>query len=163
MPDVSPSLETQRRHRLEQLLAHQGRDRQFLADAPMRATRRDALTGIELTVRLTSYRALPLSCIAGMRLSLDGHSLATDQSLLQLQGSSYRVRDFPRLSRVWWFVLDSALWFVPTSNPAALATGGHDVEGELITVEPYMTAGRFAFHATARRRLELQAPSTAAP
>ena len=44
--------------------------------------------------------------------------------------------------------------FVPSSTPLAL--GEHDVEGTLITVEPYMTAGRFSFYSVCRKRLALE-------
>jgi hypothetical protein len=130
---------------------HRGQDRAFLGNEGFR----NVPDGFQLKVRLTSYRSLPLSCIRGIRLKVDGEEIDPKALVLKLNYASYKVEDLPRLSAVWWFILDYADLFVPRAAP--LAAGEHDVEGTLITVEPYMTAGRFAFYSTSRKRLLLEA------
>jgi len=142
--------------RLEQLLAHEGIDRSFIANEPLRNAQRNGVTGFELGVNLTSYRALPLSCLAEIKLAVDDEPIDTSRMLLVLQGNEYRIADLPRLSRVWWFVLDTATLFVARAEP--LKPGEHDIDGTLVTVEPYMTAGRFPFYSFSKRRLALELP-----
>jgi hypothetical protein len=137
--------------RLQQLLSHPGIVRSLLPDEPLRPARRGGAAGIDLTVHLTSYRSLPLSCIAAIELSIDAEPIDVNRLLFVLQGNEYRVADFPALSAVWWFILDPAVIFIPRDPP--LSAGAHDVAATLVTVEPYMTAGRFAFHASAMKRL----------
>ena len=75
--------------------------------------------------------------------------------VLVVAGGAYRLRDMPRLADVWWFILDYAELFVPV--PAGFHDGPHEVEGTLVTVEPrLMTAGRFSFHNSSRRSLQLE-------
>lgn len=132
-----------------------GKDRGFIGDQPLRRVVREGQHGVLIKVRLTSYRSLPLSCIEAMHLKIDGAGIDSDQLVLTVNQVEYRVTELAGLSRVWWFILDYAELFAPTR--AALAPGEHDVEGTLVTVEPYMTAGRFSFHNTSRKRLPLEA------
>jgi hypothetical protein len=152
--DALQSLEPRRAARLKQLMAHEGVQRSFLADVPLKSARRNGEPGFVVTVNLTSYRALPLSCLAEIKLSVDAESVDVGRISLVLQGNEYRVADFPKLHDVWWFILDAAVIFVPRAVP--LGAGEHDVEGTLVTVEPYMTAGRFAFYSSDKKRLPLQ-------
>jgi hypothetical protein len=71
-----------------------------------------------------------------------------------MDNHSYKLDELPRLSKIWWFILDHAQLFVPRETE--LSPGEHDVEGMLVTVEPYMTAGRFSFFNTSRKRLRLE-------
>jgi hypothetical protein len=96
---------------------------------------------------------LPLSCIEGIRLKVDGKEFDPKDMVLTLNNYSHKLDELPNLSRVWWFILDYADLFVPSDT--ALSTSEHEVEGTLITVEPYMTAGRFSFYSTSRKRLLL--------
>lgn len=133
------------------------KDRGFLADEPLRPVVRDGQPGLEIKVRLTSYRSLPLSCIESIALRLDGREIDPQRLVLSVAGGRYRLGDLGALTDVWWFILDYADLYVPL--PAALAAGEHDVEATLVTVEPYMTAGRFSFHNSSRKRLALEDPS----
>jgi hypothetical protein len=105
-------------------------------------------------VRLTSYRSLPLSCIEGMQVAIDGEPVDPREIVFTLNGYSHTLDELPRLSTAWWFILDYAELFVPREQP--LAPGYHQVEGTLITVEPYATAGRFSFYNSSRKRLLLE-------
>lgn len=132
-----------------------GKDRGFLADRPLRNATVGGVAGIALSVRLTSYRSLPLSCIQAIQLSIDGRSCDPAELRLALNYATHSVAELAGLSHVWWFILDYAELFAPLVVP--LAAGPHEIEGTLVTVEPYMTAGRFAFHNYARRSLLLEA------
>jgi len=130
------------------------KDRGFLADEGLRNVR-DGRRGFQLKVRLTSYRSLPLSCIEGIKLKVDGEEIDPKSLVLTLNNYSHKLDELPRLSHVWWFILDYGELFVPRETP--LAPGEHEIEGTLITVEPYMTAGRFSFYWTSKKRLALEA------
>jgi hypothetical protein len=134
--------------------ARPAKDRSFLSAEGFRNAVREGRKGVQFNVRLTSYRSLPLSCIEGIQLSIDGHSVDPKDIVFTLDNHSYKLDELPKLSKIWWFILDHAQLFVPTE--AALPPGVHDVEGTLITVEPYMTAGRFSFFNTSRKRLRLE-------
>jgi hypothetical protein len=131
-----------------------GKDRAFLADEPLRNVEWNGRKGFQLKIRLTSYRSLPLSCIEGIRLNVDGKDFESKDMVLTLNNYGHKLHELPNLSRVWWFILDYADLFVPSDT--ALSPGEHDVEGTLITVEPYMTAGRFSFYSTSRKQLQLE-------
>jgi hypothetical protein len=126
------------------ILAHTGKPRSFLRQEPIRNVARNGVPGYELGVNLTSYRALPLSCIEGVLLKVDGDEIDPATIVLTLNGYSHKIEELAALSHVWWFILDPATLFVPSKSP--LTEGNHRVEATLITVEPYVTAGRFSFY-----------------
>jgi len=129
-------------------------DRAFLSNEGFRNTVHKGQKGFELGVRLTSYRSLPLSCIEGIQLSIDGQSVNPADIVFILDNHCYKLDELPNCSKIWWFILDSARLFVPRESE--LAPGEHEVEGTLITVEPYVTAGRFSFFNKSRKRLRLE-------
>jgi hypothetical protein len=107
-----------------------------------------------LKVRLTSYRSLPLSCIEGIQLSIDDEQIDPQNIVLVLNNYSHKLDELRGLSKVWWFILDYADLFVPRAQP--LEPGVHDVQGTLVTVEPYATAGRFSSYNSSSKRLRLE-------
>jgi hypothetical protein len=111
--------------------------------------------GFKLKVRLTSYRSLPLSCIEGIQLSVDGEQVDPQSIIFTLNSYSHKLDELPHLSKVWWFILDYAELFVPRERP--LEPGFHEVKGTLVTVEPYTTAGRFSHYNSSSKRLRLVA------
>jgi hypothetical protein len=141
--------------RLAQLFAHEGKDRAFLASEPIRNVVRKGIGGFEITVRLTSYRALTLSCIVGFIISVDGTAFDPSTFTLFLNGADYKIADLGALTSVWWFVLDTATVFVPRDG--GLAPGEHEIDATLVTVEPYMTAGRFQLYSPSKKRLSVEA------
>ena len=130
-------------------------DRAFLSSKGFRNAVHQGRNGFELKVRLTSYRSLPLSCIEGIELSVDGQSVNPSDITLILENHSYKLDELRQSSNIWWFILDFAYLFV--ARDSALAPGEHDIEGTLITVEPYITSGRFSFFNTSKKRLYLEA------
>ncbi len=129
----------------------QGVDRAFLCDEPLRNAVYAGKPGFLVRVRLTSYRALPLSCIERVELSVDGRPVALQAITFILNGQPYRLDELPHLSQIWWFILDTADLFVESSQP--LTSGEHTVAGTLVTVEPYVTGGRFTFFYPSQRQL----------
>jgi hypothetical protein len=57
------------------------------------------------------------------------------------------------MRHIFWFILDYADLFVESKKPLPL--GEHLVEGLLVTVEPYMTGGRFSFYNPSVKRLSV--------
>jgi hypothetical protein len=128
---------------VQRILAQTGKGRDFLSDGGLRNVTRAGTPGFEVQVRLTSYRALPLSCIEGVRFAVDGETIDASTIVFSLNGYSHKLADLAALHQVWWFILEHATLFVPH---APLAPGTHSFEATLITVEPYVTAGRFSFY-----------------
>jgi hypothetical protein len=133
------------------ILAQTGKRRSFLRDEPVRNVTRNGIGGIRLAVNLTSYRSLPLSCIEGLLLKIDGEDIDVSDARLLLNGHEHRFSDLSPLSHLWWFILDPGAIFVPRMRP--LNFGIHQFDATLITVEPYITAGRFSFYHGDRREL----------
>lgn len=136
------------------ILAHTGKPRSFLREQPIQNVVRNGVPGYELSVNLTSYRALPLSCIEGLLLKVDGEDVDPSTVVLTLNGYSHKLAELASLSHVWWFILEPATLFVPSQTP--LAPGNHRVDATLITVEPYVTAGRFSFYHPDSRTLAVE-------
>jgi hypothetical protein len=139
---------------VKKVLAYEGKDREFISDHGLHAAEHRGVKGVVLKVRLTSYRALPLSCIEGMSLRIDGQDVDMNQITFILNNYSHKLADLKALSRIWWFILEHAMIFVPM--PGGLRPGPHVVEGTLITVEPYVTAGRFSFHNSSKKTFVLE-------
>jgi hypothetical protein len=125
--------------------------RTFLADEPIRNAVHGGKPGYLVKVCLTSYRALPLSCIEKIELKVDGELIHPDQMRFILNGYSHRLQELPRLPHIFWFILDYADLFIESARP--LSPGKHLVEGLLVTVEPYVTAGRYSFYNPSTKRL----------
>ena len=136
------------------ILAQTGKSRSFLREAPIENVVRDGVPGFELSVNLTSYRSLPLSCIEGLMLKVDGVPVDVSSAQLVLNGTGHKFADLAGLSKVWWFILEPATLFVPSKTP--LGAGEHKVDATLITVEPYVTAGRFSFYHPTSRTLAVE-------
>ncbi len=130
-----------------------GIQRSFLSDDDIRPTVWEGQSGYFVRVRLMSYRSLPLSCIEDIQLSIDGAHVARERITFVLNGLGHKLGELGRLSRLWWFILDAADLFVASETP--LAPGEHAVEGTLVTVEPYVTGGRFSFYYPSAKRLSV--------
>ncbi|HRF47260.1 MAG TPA: DUF6379 domain-containing protein [Anaerolineales bacterium] len=134
-------------------IPRRGIERSFIADEEIRPAVRDGQPGYLIRVRLMSYRSLPLSCIEDIQLSLDGAPVAPERITFVLNGHGHKLGELGKLSRLWWFILDTADLFVASETP--LAQGEHAVEGTLVTVEPYVTGGRFSFYYPSSKRLSV--------
>jgi Domain of unknown function (DUF6379) len=130
---------------------HMGRS--FICDEDLRVVMHNGEPGFLVHVLLPSYRSLPLSCIDRVELHLDGQPIDPKDITLILNGYSHKLAEMPGLSRIFWYILDKADLFIKREQP--LAPGKHLMDGTLVMVEPYMTAGRFALFYTAKRELSV--------
>ncbi|MFT4215159.1 MAG: DUF6379 domain-containing protein [Microbacterium sp.] len=89
-------------------------------------------------VRIPWYRALPASCIAGARLTVDGAEAPADSLRWEMNG---RVRTFDDMRddiEQWWFPLDSAV----LSGDLEVEPGvEHEVGVDLTLYIPYIVIG----------------------
>jgi hypothetical protein len=127
------------------------RGREFLAEHPVQATTIAGAPALLVAVRLPSYRSLPLSCLDAVTLRIDGAEVAADRIEFLLDGHVHRLDALAGLPHLWWFVLDLAQLRVRLTEPAA-ASAVH-LEAELVTVEPYISNGRFHFSYRSARTL----------
>ena len=132
-----------------------GKDRSFISDEAIRNVIHNGKPGYKIRVRLTSYRSLPLSCIEKIELSIDGNTIPPEDITFILNGYSHKLDELSQLSHIWWFILDYADLFVESQQ--ALSPGEHLVDGQLVTVEPYVTGGRFSFFYPSQKRLTVAA------
>ena len=131
------------------------RGRAFLANHPVETISIDGAPGVLVSVRLTSYRSLPLSCLEKISLWINGNAIDSAEIELILGGNAYSLDELPALAHLWWFILDVGHLRVRLSEP--LGQGDVQLRGELITVEPYVSNGRFHFVNTAERTLSVVA------
>jgi hypothetical protein len=129
---------------------------QFLAGPELTPACHQGRGGVRARVRLTDYRSLPLSCVAGIDISVDGAAVDPAGLVLIMNGEAHFLPDLRERTDLWWFVLDSAELFIPLDKP--LAPGAHDVDGTLHLIVPYATVGRSVRSSTSRVRLPLAEP-----
>lgn len=129
---------------------------QFLAGAELTPAQHEGRSGIRVTVRLTDYRSLPLSCVAGIDISVDGTAIDPAGLVLIVNGEGHHLADLRERTDLSWFVLDPGELFIPLATP--LAPGSHDLEGTLHLIVPYATVGRAVHSSTSRIRLPLAEP-----
>jgi hypothetical protein len=91
--------------------------------------------GLSLEVRLPWYRALPLSSVHTVDVSVDGTAVNTRDILFVINGERYRIEELPPRHDAWWYVLDSA--FLEVRFPG-LEPGAHQVELVLGMLIPYL-------------------------
>lgn len=89
-------------------------------------------------VRLPWYRALPGSCIAGARLTVDGIAAPAETLRWTMNGREYRFDELIGETDEWWFPVDSTV----LSGELALDTDGeHEVRVDLELFIPYIVIG----------------------
>jgi len=89
-------------------------------------------------VRIPWYRALPASCIAGARLTIDGVAAEADTLRWEMNGE---VRTFAEMvddTEQWWFPLDSA---VLSGEVPVTAGADCEVRVDLTLYIPYIVIG----------------------
>jgi hypothetical protein len=95
-------------------------------------TRPDA--GVALDIRLNWYRSLPLSCVEGIGLTIDGSAVPAERLRLRLDGFESPVEALGDATDVWWRVLDAAELVAEGED---LTGGPHEVELALTLRIPY--------------------------
>lgn len=89
-------------------------------------------------VRIPWYRALPASCIAGARLTVDGVAASADSLRWEMNGQSFAFDDMVANTDDWWFPLDSA---VLSGELDVDADAEHEVSVDLTLYIPYIVIG----------------------
>lgn len=103
-----------------------------IEDNGLRAT----IEGFTLKVRLPWYRSLPLSTVDVVSLSVDREAIPAAFIRFALNGGEWSVREMPRLTDQFWFVIDSGTLHV-TRHPLERGTD-HDIEVVLALYPPYI-------------------------
>ncbi len=129
------------------------KERQLLCAEAIRPSVQEGRPGYLLRVCLPSYRSLPLSCIERIEVTIDGQAVDPREMRLILGGYRHRLEELAGLSQIFWWILDYADLFFPWPEP--LEEGEHEVAAVMVTVEPYMTGGRFPMYYSSRRRLSV--------
>jgi hypothetical protein len=93
-----------------------------------------ARTAVE--VRLPWYRALPGSCIAGAKLTIDGVAAPEESLRWRMNDREFRFDELVDETGEWWFPTDSAV--LSGEIPIADADGEHEVRVDLTLYIPYI-------------------------
>ncbi|MFJ9243850.1 DUF6379 domain-containing protein [Streptomyces sp. NPDC101776] len=103
-------------------------------------TLRPTEQGFCTNLRLTWYRALPLSCVERITVTVDGTPVPDEAITLELDSTGpLSLSVLPSLTDTWWYVLDSALLTVDTAT--AVEPGDHEVTVVLGLYIPYLPVG----------------------
>src|SRR5919205_232333 len=92
--------------------------------------------GFSFDLRMPWYRALPLSSLEGLEVSIDGEPVASDDLRLELEGKTYSLADLPPLYDEWWYVADAAEVRAPKRG--GLAAGEHELDVTIFLRIPYI-------------------------
>jgi Domain of unknown function (DUF6379) len=105
--------------------------------------RDDALSatedGFALAIHSHWYRALPLTSLAVVDLTLDGERVDTGELTVDANGKTFRFEELAEGYDEWWFTTDAVTLRVPRSG--ATAGGRHRVELNLGLSIPYLIVG----------------------
>ena len=89
-------------------------------------------------VRLPWYRALPGSCIAGGKLTVDGVEAPAESLRWRMNDREFTFDELVTATDEWWFPTDSAV----LSGEIALSDQAeHEVRVDLILYIPYIIIG----------------------
>jgi hypothetical protein len=92
--------------------------------------------GFTFDLRMPWYRALPLACVEGLELRIDGEEVPREELRLTLDGTTYALADLPPLHDEWWYVADPAEVRAP--RPGGLAPGSHELDVTIALRIPYI-------------------------
>ncbi|MGP9606215.1 C-glycoside deglycosidase beta subunit domain-containing protein [Glutamicibacter sp. 287] len=95
-------------------------------------------------VRIPWYRALPGSCIAGAKLTVDGNEAPADSLRWSMNGRTFSFEELVQETDEWWFPLDSAT--LTGQLPLRQDTEEHEVQVELKIYIPYIITDHGVLH-----------------
>ena len=96
-------------------------------------------TRATVEVRLPWYRALPASCIAGAKLTVDGVEAPTESLRWSMNGREFGFPELVDETREWWFPTDSAV--LSGELPVDPGDADHRVDVDLKLYIPYIVIG----------------------
>lgn len=100
-------------------------------------TLRETDEGFTTNVRLPWYRALPLSCVERMDVSVDGQPVPVDDVTLTFGDvGPLKLRELAALTDTYWYVLDSAKLSVKSDS--ARRPGSHEINLAFGLYIPYL-------------------------
>ena len=105
---------------------------QVIADGSLRANG----DGFAFGLRMPWYRALPLSCLEGLEVKLDGEAVPSDELRLSVGDATYALADLPPLYDEWWYVADAA--DVRAPRPGGVGEGEHELDVTIALRIPYI-------------------------
>lgn len=134
---------------------------------PERLIEDDSLTvttrGVSVSLRLPWYRALPLSCIAGATLAVDGRDVDPVTLRLTVDGTARALGELPPRYDTWWYVLDSAILSAPGARLAVPGPeAGHEVSVSLTLIIPYLPVAGHPLQISERCSKRMRAGTEAA-
>jgi hypothetical protein len=103
---------------------------QVIADGSLRAVE----GGFQFDVRLPWYRALPVACVEGLDVVIDGEAIQSEALRIELNGETFALADLPPRHDEQWYVADAA----PVTVPHALEAGEHRLEATIHVRIPYI-------------------------
>lgn len=89
-----------------------------------------------IEVRLPWYRALPGSCIAGAKLTIDGAQAPAESLRWSMNGREFGFAELVDETGEWWFPTDSAV--LSGEVPVAADDAEHEVRVDLTLFIPYI-------------------------
>jgi hypothetical protein len=92
--------------------------------------------GFQVTVRLSYYRALPLSCVEEVHLFVDGVEVPRQDITLCLNDKRFTLDLLRDLYSEWWSIIADGV--LEVARPGGLSAGAHEVEIRLVCRSPYM-------------------------
>jgi Domain of unknown function (DUF6379) len=101
-----------------------------IADGSLQSER----DGFRFDLRMPWYRALPLSSLEGLEVTIDGEPVPSDALQLELGERTYRLGDLPPLYDDWWFVADP----IVVHTPHAIEGGEHELDVTIALRIPYI-------------------------
>ena len=118
----------------------------LLSDNSLKATG----NGLDLSIRLPWYRALPLSTVEIKEVRVDGQTVDLAKVTLEVNGTSFGIDKLHGLTDEYWFVLDSAILHL--GFPGAARGTEYDVEATVVLYPPYIPGFSFPNQANERMR-----------
>lgn len=96
---------------------------------------REGSSQAEIALRLPWYRSLPISCVDGIDISIDGTAIEQEAVTVSVGDTEHTVASVGDLAEVEWFVLDRAVARFPV--PEGFPAGPHEVALTLTLRIPY--------------------------
>jgi Domain of unknown function (DUF6379) len=90
--------------------------------------------GFRFDLRIPWYRALPLSSVEGLEVTIDGEQVPSESLQLTLGDRTYALADLPPLYDDWWYVADP----ISVHAPHAVDRGEHELDVTIALRIPYI-------------------------